>query len=71
MPNERSKLIGLSKYVRLTDWIMTRPQIQEEAITQLADLLVHEDEARRPRRGDGSRPLLHALARREGRKRRA
>jgi GTP cyclohydrolase I len=40
MPNERSKLIGLSKYVRLTDWIMTRPQIQEEAITQLADLLV-------------------------------
>jgi GTP cyclohydrolase I len=40
MPNERSKLIGLSKYVRLTDWIMTRPQIQEEAITQLADLMV-------------------------------
>ena len=40
MPNQRSKLIGLSKYVRLTDWIMTRPQIQEEAITQLADLLV-------------------------------
>jgi len=40
MPNERSNLIGLSKYVRLTDWIMTRPQIQEEAITQLADLLV-------------------------------
>src|SRR5690242_13417712 len=40
MPNERSKLIGLSKYVRLTDWIMTRPQIQEEAIKQLADLLV-------------------------------
>src|SRR5690606_6856153 len=33
MPNERSNLIGLSKYVRLTDWIMTRPQIQEEAIT--------------------------------------
>ncbi len=42
MPNERSKLIGLSKYVRLTDWIMTRPQIQEEAITQLADLLVNK-----------------------------
>jgi GTP cyclohydrolase I len=40
MPNEKSKLIGLSKYVRLTDWIMTRPQIQEEAIQQLADLLV-------------------------------
>lgn len=40
MPNERSNLIGLSKYVRLTDWIMTRPQIQEEAITGLADLLI-------------------------------
>lgn len=40
LPNERSNLIGLSKYVRLTDWIMTRPQIQEEAITGLADLLM-------------------------------
>jgi GTP cyclohydrolase I len=40
MPNERSKLIGLSKYVRLSEWIMTRPQIQEEAISQLADVLV-------------------------------
>ncbi len=42
LPNERSKLIGLSKYVRLTDWIMTRPQIQEEAIKLLADLLVEK-----------------------------
>ncbi len=42
MPNEHSKLIGLSKYVRLTDWIMTRPQIQEEAISHLADLLVEK-----------------------------
>jgi GTP cyclohydrolase IA len=33
-------LIGLSKYARLTDWIMSRPQIQEEAITQLAELVV-------------------------------
>ena len=32
-------LIGLSKYARLVEWVMTRPQIQEEAITQLADLL--------------------------------
>jgi GTP cyclohydrolase I len=40
MPNEHSNLIGLSKYVRLTDWIMTRPQIQEEAITQIAELLM-------------------------------
>ncbi|WP_423787236.1 GTP cyclohydrolase I [Hyphomonas chukchiensis] len=39
LPNARSNLIGLSKYARLTDWIMSRPQIQEEAIVQLADLL--------------------------------
>lgn len=39
MPNENSKLIGLSKYARLTNWIMSRPQIQEEAIVQLADAL--------------------------------
>ena len=42
MPNEHSNLIGLSKYVRLTNWIMTRPQIQEEAITQLAELLMNK-----------------------------
>ena len=40
MPNQESGLIGLSKYSRLADWIMSRPQIQEEAIIQLADLLV-------------------------------
>jgi GTP cyclohydrolase I len=40
MPNENSALIGLSKYSRIADWIMSRPQIQEEAILQLADLLV-------------------------------
>jgi len=39
MPNEHSALIGLSKYARLVEWIMARPQIQEEAIVQLADLL--------------------------------
>lgn len=39
MPNEQSALIGLSKYARLIDWVMSRPQIQEEAIAQLADLL--------------------------------
>lgn len=39
MPNEHSALIGLSKYARLVEWVMTRPQIQEEAIIQLADLL--------------------------------
>ncbi len=39
MPNEHSALIGLSKYARLVEWVMTRPQIQEEAISQLAQLL--------------------------------
>ena len=39
MPNENSALIGLSKYARLVGWVMTRPQIQEEAIAYLADLL--------------------------------
>ncbi|MGM9482904.1 GTP cyclohydrolase I [Roseateles sp. NT4] len=39
LPNEHSNLIGLSKYVRLTDWIMSRPQIQEEAVTMLANEL--------------------------------
>ena len=40
MPNQHSNLIGLSKYARLADWILSRPQIQEEAITQMADLLM-------------------------------
>jgi GTP cyclohydrolase I len=40
LPNEHSNLIGLSKYTRLADWIMSRPQIQEEAISQVADLLM-------------------------------
>jgi GTP cyclohydrolase I len=39
MPNEHSALIGLSKYARLVEWVMARPQIQEEAITELAELL--------------------------------
>ena len=39
MPNENSALIGLSKYARLVEWVMARPQIQEEAIAQLAELL--------------------------------
>lgn len=39
LPNAKSNLIGLSKYSRLTNWIMSRPQIQEEAIVLLADML--------------------------------
>jgi len=42
MPNEHSNLIGLSKYARLAEWIMSRPQIQEEAITQLTELLMNK-----------------------------
>lgn len=33
------KLLGLSKFARLTRWVMARPQIQEEATAQIADLL--------------------------------
>ena len=40
MPNEHTNVIGLSKYARLVDWIMGRPQIQEEAVVQLADQIM-------------------------------
>jgi GTP cyclohydrolase IA len=39
MPNEHTNLIGLSKFARMIDWVMSRPQIQEEAISQVANLL--------------------------------
>lgn len=39
LPRAESDLIGLSKYARLADWIMSRPQIQEEAVVMLADEL--------------------------------
>ncbi|PXV52368.1 GTP cyclohydrolase I [Dyella jiangningensis] len=39
LPQKDSSLIGLSKYGRLVQWIMSRPQIQEEAVVQVADLL--------------------------------
>lgn len=35
LPSDR--VIGLSKFTRLTEWVMARPQIQEEATQQLAD----------------------------------
>lgn len=35
IPGDR--VIGLSKFSRLTQWVMTRPQIQEEATMMLAD----------------------------------
>lgn len=37
LPSDR--VIGISKFVRLTDWVMARPQIQEEATVQLADII--------------------------------
>ncbi len=39
MPDAASDLVGLSKYSRLCEWIMSRPQIQEEAVVMLADEL--------------------------------
>ena len=39
LPNEHTNVVGLSKYARLAEWIMGRPQIQEEAVVQLADLI--------------------------------
>ncbi len=54
LPNQSSNLIGLSKFSRIADWVMSRPQIQEEAVVQLADLL---EEAMRP---DGIAIVLEA-----------
>jgi GTP cyclohydrolase I len=39
LPSKNSALIGLSKDSRLTEWVMCRPQIQEEAVVELADML--------------------------------
>ena len=37
LPDDR--VIGISKFVRMVEWVMARPQIQEEATVQLADLI--------------------------------
>ena len=37
--NKDGKVLGLSKFVRLADWIFSRPQIQEEAIEMLSDVV--------------------------------
>jgi GTP cyclohydrolase IA len=39
LPNKNTNVIGLSKYARLAEWVLGRPQIQEEAVVQLADLI--------------------------------
>ena len=42
LPNEHTNVIGLSKYARLAEWVMGRPQIQEEAVVQLAYLIMEK-----------------------------
>jgi len=54
LPNEHTNVIGLSKYARLAEWIMGRPQIQEEAVVQLADLI------QRKTQRDGSAIVMEA-----------
>lgn len=39
LPSKGADLIGISKFARICDWIMCRPQIQEEAVLMLADEL--------------------------------
>ena len=39
------KVIGLSKFNRMVDWIASRPQIQEEMTEQIADMIEKETEA--------------------------
>lgn len=40
------KVIGLSKFNRMVDWIVSRPQIQEEMTEQIADMIEEETEAK-------------------------
>jgi len=39
------KVVGLSKFNRIVDWIASRPQIQEEMTEQIADMVEKETEA--------------------------
>ncbi len=40
------KVIGLSKFNRMVDWVSSRPQIQEEMTEQIADMIEEETEAK-------------------------
>ena len=40
------KVIGLSKFNRMDDWVASRPQIQEEMTEQIADMIEKETEAK-------------------------
>ena len=39
------KVVGLSKFNRMVDWVASRPQIQEEMTEQIADMIEKETEA--------------------------
>lgn len=41
-----NKVIGLSKFNRMVDWVASRPQIQEEMTEQIADMIQEETEAK-------------------------
>ena len=38
----KDKVIGISKFSRIMDWFMRRPQIQEELVEQIADFIQKE-----------------------------
>lgn len=39
LPSPQSRVLGLSKFARLAEWVFARPQIQEEATDQLGKLI--------------------------------
>lgn len=39
LPSVHGRVLGLSKFARVADWIFSRPQIQEEATQQLGKLI--------------------------------
>jgi len=62
MPNEHSNLIGLSKYARICDWVMSRRRFRRRRSSSWPTFS-GEGQAGRARDRDRGRPLLHALAR--------
>jgi GTP cyclohydrolase I len=39
LPSKKGKVLGLSKYPRIVQWVCARPQIQEEMTSQIAEAL--------------------------------
>ncbi len=66
MPNEHSNLIGLSKYARICDWVMTPAADSGRGGDHARRRVARACQARRPGHRDGGRPFLHALARGQG-----